>query len=100
RPVAGEAGEIVLGQPGVVLFRAEQVGGEVVGGEEGGEVVPDERAVADERLDGPAVFACLLDDESGRGRALDMTMQFRLEDHPRLPYRIPAGCAPSSRQRT
>ena len=34
RAVAGQAGQIVLGQPRIVLLGAEQVGGEVVGGEE------------------------------------------------------------------
>jgi hypothetical protein len=34
-PVAGEAGQVMIGQPGVVLLRSEQVGGEIIGGEEG-----------------------------------------------------------------
>ena len=34
RAVARQAGEIVVGQPRIVFLRAEQVGGEVIGGEE------------------------------------------------------------------
>ena len=31
RAVAGKAGQVVVGEPRIVLFGAEQVGGEVVG---------------------------------------------------------------------
>ena len=54
--VARQAGQIVVGEPRIVLFGAEQVGGEIIGGEEAGEIVPDEGAVLDEGRDVGAIF--------------------------------------------
>ena len=81
RPIAGEAGQIVVGEPRIVLLGAEKVGGEVVGGEKTGEIVPDEGAVLDVGRDVPAVFPGLRDHEFGRCRAFDVAVQFRFQRH-------------------
>ena len=81
RAVAGERGQVVVGQQRIVLFGTEQPGGKVVGRQEGREIVPDKGAVANEGRGVCAVFPCLPDHQIGRCCPLDMTMQLGFQGH-------------------
>src|SRR5690606_2247391 len=80
----------MFGEKRVILLAAEQIRGEIVGRQEAGEIVPDERAVADEGRGVGAIFARLTLDQFGSGSPLDVAMQFRLEHH--VPPPIDSAC--------
>lgn len=75
----------MVSQPRIVFLGPEQVGGEIIGGEKRGEIVPDERAVLDIGRDVLAVFLRLSDDEFRCRCPFDVAVQFRFQRHSNIP---------------
>jgi hypothetical protein len=85
RAVARQAGQVIFGEPRIIVLRAEQVGGEVVSLQETGEIMPDEGAVLDVGRDVLAVFLRLPDHEFGCCRTFDVAVQFGFQRHTLVP---------------
>ena len=80
RAFGGEAGEIGEGEVAIVLRRAEDGGGAVIGVQERGEVVPGEGALLVEQAGQvDAVAGADMAHQFRRRRALDVAMQLGLE---------------------